>query len=57
MSSVSEEGQVFIGERHAHVDDAASLRTETWRTLMTGTQVGGETGKQNDFKVSNSDSE
>lgn len=33
MSTVSEDGQVFIIKGHAHVDDVAIVRTKTWRTL------------------------
>jgi len=33
VSRVREESQVFISERHSHVDDTAGLRTETRRTL------------------------
>lgn len=35
VSSVSEKSQIFIAEGHRHVDDAASLGTEPWRTLKT----------------------
>lgn len=46
MSTVSEESQVFIAERHRHVDNVAVLRTEAWRTLKRDTKVGSETGKR-----------
>lgn len=38
-SSVSKESQVFIVERYRHVDDTASLRTESWRTLNKDRQL------------------